>query len=474
MGESGREMKPKRSLAAPGAGAGPASPPAWRAPACALLWVILAGCGTREAGPQTVRFWAMGREGEAVAALLLEFEREHPELRVEVQVVPWTSAHAKLLTAFAGGSLPDLFQLGNTWIPEFAEIGALEPLDAQVAASATVAAGDYFPGVWETNLVGGRLYGLPWYVDSRLLFYRRDLLAEAGFDQPPRTWDAWRRALAAIAARPGGSGHAILLPLNEFEPLLALALQQDEPVLREGGRYGNFDSAGFRRALAFYLELFERGFAPPLSSTQVANLWQEFDRGRFAFFISGPWNIGELKRRLQAERQHIWMTAPMPGPDGPGASTAGGSSLVLFHGSKRKAAAWRLVEYLSRPDIQRRFHALTGNLPPRRSTWADSALAGDGYARAFFDQLERARPTPKVPEWERIVTEMQHLAARAVAGELDLDEAVKEIDRRVDAILAKRRWVLDRAGSESRGDDQAAAPAHRDAETHAQAMRRRG
>lgn len=413
-----------------------------------LLCLILAGCGTREAGPEVVRFWAMGREGEVVAELLPEFERAHPGIRVEVQGVPWTAAHAKLLTAFAGGSMPDLFQLGNTWIPELAALGALVPLDRRVAGSVEIDAGDYFPGIWDTNRIEGALYGVPWYVDSRLLFYRRDLLAEAGFEQPPRSWSEWRRALAAISRRPGGSGHALLLPLDEFEPLLALALQQPEPLLREDGRYGNFRSAGFRRALGFYLEMFERGWAPPVASTQVANVWSEFDRGYFAFHITGPWNIGEFKRRLPPERQGTWMTASLPGPDGPGASTAGGSSLVLFRGSTHKDAAWRLVEYLSRPDIQRRFHALTGNLPPRRGTWTDPVLAGDVHARAFLDQLERARPAAKVPEWERIATEMQHVAARAVNGELGLDEAVEELDRRVDAILEKRRWMLARVERE--------------------------
>lgn len=418
-----------------------------RSPARALLGLLclaLAGCGTSEAEPEAVRFWAMGREGEVLAELLPEFERAHPSIRVEVQLLPWTAAHAKLLTAFAGDSLPDLFQLGNTWIPELAALGALEPLDRRVAASAAVDAGDYFPGIWETNRIDGALYGVPWYVDTRLLFYRRDLLAQAGFERPPESWAQWRQVLAALASRQGGSGYGVLLPLNEFEALLALALQQGEPLLREDGRYGNFRSAGFRRTLGFYLEMFERGWAPPLAFTQIANVWNEFDRGVFAFHLSGPWNIGEFKRRLPAARQHIWMTAPLPGPDGPGASTAGGSSLVLFRGSEHQDAAWRLVEYLSRPDIQRRFHALTGSLPPRRSAWADPALAGDVHAHAFLDQLERAKPTPKVPEWERIATEMQHVAARAATGELGLDEAVEELDRRVDAILAKRRWMLAR------------------------------
>ena len=129
----------------------------------------------------------------------------------------------------------------------------------------------------------------------------------------------------------------MLLPLNEFEPLLALALQQPESLLRDGARYGNFSSAGFQRALDFYLEMFARGFAPHLSATQVGNVWQEFGRGTFAFYISGPWNIGEFRRRLGPQAQSIWTTAPMPGPDGPGASTAGGASLVMFRRSEMQA-----------------------------------------------------------------------------------------------------------------------------------------
>ena len=99
-------------------------------------------------------------------------------MRVEVQQLPWTAAHEKLLTAFAGDATPDVCQLGNTWIPEFAALNALEPLDARVAASpvdrrrATTSR-----GIWDTNVVDGKLYGVPWYVDTRLLFYRRDLLA---------------------------------------------------------------------------------------------------------------------------------------------------------------------------------------------------------------------------------------------------------------------------------------------------------
>ena len=193
--------------------------------------------------------------------------------------------------------------------------------------------------------------------------------------------------------------------------------------------------------------MFRRGWAPPLTNADVSNVWSEFARGYFSFYVTGPWNIGEFKRRLPPERQESWMTAPLPGPEGPGASIAGGSSLVVFRASRVKAAARQWIEYLSQPDVQRRFHDLTGDLPPRRSAWTEGRLAEDAYARAFREQLERVKPAPKVPEWERIANELRLVAERTVHGELSVDQAATELDARADRILEKRRWLLSRRGS---------------------------
>jgi multiple sugar transport system substrate-binding protein len=406
--------------------------------ACTLA---LAGC-TRP-GDRALRFWAMGREGEVVGELLAEFEREHPGLTVRVEQLPWTAAHEKLLTAFAGDATPDLAQLGNTWIAEFAALGALEPLQPWLDADRSIVAADYFEGIWRTNQVDGTLVGLPWYVDTRLLFYRSDLFARAGVHTMPNTWAGFTRALEALQRT--GTPHPLLLPVSEFEPLLAFALQQDEPLLRDGGRFGNFRSAGFRRALGFYMARFATGQAPTITGGDIANLWQEFGRGTFATYISGPWNIGELDRRLPASLHNSWGTASLPGPNGPGASTAGGSSLVMFRRSQRHAEAMRLMSYLSRPEVQLRFYRMTGDMPPRRSTWSLPPLANDLRAHAFAEQLERARPSPAVPEWERIAQEMQLVATRAVAERWSVEQATTTLDARVDAFLAKRRWMLERA-----------------------------
>jgi len=409
--------------------------------------VGLGACG-RSAKNEPLRFWAMGREGEVVGDLLGPFEREHSSIRVRVEKLPWSAAHEKLLTAFAGDATPDIAQLGNTWIAELAALGALEPLQPW-ADAAGIAAADHFDGIWRTNQIDGTLYGLPWYVDTRLLFYRRDLFERAGVTTMPEDWAGMVRAFDALQR--AGVAHPLLLPLNEFEPLLAFALQQDDPLLRDGARYGNFRSAGFKRALSFYLDHFARGHAPYLTSNVIANLWQEFGRGTFAAYISGPWNIGELDRRLPPELQRSWSTAPLPGPNGPGASTAGGSSLVIFRHSQRKAEAMRLIEYLSRPAVQLQFHALTGNLPPRRSTWTMAPLSSDQRAAAFARQLERAKASPAVPEWERIAQEMQLYATRAHRYGTSIGETTAALDARVDGFLEKRRWMLARDSAPRRG-----------------------
>ncbi|MHB1991449.1 sugar ABC transporter substrate-binding protein [Metallibacterium scheffleri] len=417
-----------------------------------LLWLLpvllaatLTGCTrTPQDSRIVLRFWAMGEEGQAAARLVKGFETLHPDIRVEVQQLPWTAAHAKLLTAYAGGTTPDIAQMGNTWIPEMAALRAIVPLDRFIAGSHIVTPADYFPGIWKSNVIAGKDYGVPWYVDTRLIFYRKDILAAAGFDHPPTSWAGWTRMMAAIKARARPGDWAALLPLNEFEQLVSFSLEQPGSFLKGHDQYGNFQSPQFTAALRFYLDFFRAGYAPRIDDTQIASVPIEFARGHYAFYISGPWMIREFATRMPAAVQKDWATAPLPGPTGADSNSgiAGGASLVIFRSSRHKAAAWKLIEYLSRPAVQDQFHRLTSDLPPRRSTFARPDIASDPYAAAFFAQLQRARAVPRIAEYEQIVREMQTIAARAAWGRLDVAQTTALLDRKTDAILAKRRWMI--------------------------------
>ena len=412
-----------------------------------LALSLVAACAPRES-PDTLRFWAFGREGEVVAQLVRDFEREHPGVHVRVQQIPWSAAHEKLLTAHVGDATPDLAQMGNTWIPEMVTLGALAPLDSFVRASPEMDSTGHFPGIWATNVVNTRVYGVPWYVDTRVLFYRTDILARAGYPRMPDNWTDWLAAMRAITRVEGPGHYAIYLPLNEWPPQVLLGLEQGSPLITPDG-HGAFADSGYARAFDFLLSLYRQRLAPPATSNDIANLYQEFARGTFAMYITGPWNIGEFRRRLPPELQHSWTTAPMPGPTGPesGVSLAGGSSLVILRSSKHQALAWELMRYLSRPEVQLQFYRLTGDLPARRETWTDSALAADREAQAFRIQLDRTVPTPMIPEWEEVTTKIMDQTEAAVRGGVTAAEALATLDRQVDRVLERRRYLLARAGT---------------------------
>ena len=410
-----------------------------RTSAFSLLLSAFLACTSRPAQQERLKFWGLGHEGEVVAQMLPEFTRR-TGIRVDVQQIPWSAAHEKLLTAFVGEATPDVAQLGNTWIPEFHAVGALEPLDPFLARS-TIRAGNYFPGIWATNVVDGVVNGIPWYVDTRVLFYRTDLVP-----LPPRTWSEWLAAMRHVKTlRP--NSYAILLPTNEYEPLEIMAMANGATLLNAQGTEGDFHDPRFVEAFRFYQELFRRGYAPVLSNTQVANVYQGFRDGDFAMYITGPWNVGEFRKRLPPSMNGKWSTAPMPSPVAgawPGTSMAGGASFVIFKASQKKDAAWKLIEFLSEPAQQIRFYQLTQDLPAHRDAWKAPVVANDPPLAAFREQLEHVAPLPRVPEYEQIATAVAEDGEAVVRGRMTIEQAVADLDRKADHILTKRRWVLAR------------------------------
>jgi multiple sugar transport system substrate-binding protein len=416
--------------------------------ACALL---LTGCSADSKPPGRIDVWAMGREGEVLAAMAPAFEQAHPKLSVRVQQIPWSAAHEKLLTGFVGGTLPDVFQVGVTWIPELAVLGALEPLDARAAA---LDRADWFDGAWDAATIDGALVALPWYVDTRLLFYRRDLLERAGVGEAPRTWAVWRDAMGRVKDALGPDRHALFVAATEWEPPVALALSNGATLLRDGDRYGAFTEPAFREAFAFYVSLFADGLAPKTGAGASASVYRDFAEGWFAWWITGPWNLGELRDRMPAAVAAEWATAPLPGvtTDRPGVSIAGGAALAIRRGAPNADDAWKLLEWLAAPAQQVEFHRRSGDLPPRRSAWSDPLFAEPRLA-AFRAQLDHAQALPRIPEWERIAARIGRAAEAAIRGEATPDEALTALDRDVDRLLEKRRHLLARSADVKLGSD---------------------
>lgn len=412
-----------------------------------ILIILFSSCSEKSSDIIHLDFWAMGAEGENVTRLIKIFEAENPSIKVTVQQVPWIAAHEKLVTAFVSETLPEVFQLGNTWIPEFKELGAVEELTSYLSASSTISPENYFQGTWDMNVLDSIVYGIPWYVDTRLLFYNREMLKNIGYDHPPRTWDELYQMSKAIKNKHGQANkYAFFIPTNEWVPYVVFGIQNGAGLLRDSNSYGDFSNKKFSEAFNFLMKFFHEGLAPK-DMQQVMNVYQAYIEEIYCFYITGPWNVTEFKKRLPAELQNSLMTAPLPSPDDnyPGYSLAGGSSLVINKNSRHKNAAWKWIEFLSREQTQIQFYEIVSSLPAVKSAWQDSSILNNPYMHAFYVQLEKSKPTPQIPEWEQIVfAKIQQYAESAARNAMTVDEALRNLDKDTDQILEKRRWLLSR------------------------------
>lgn len=374
-------------------------------------------------------WWAMGSTGENAPLLLPPFRRA-TGIDVDVQAIPWTGAHEKLLTGFAGRSLPDVMMLDDVWLPELALLRALAPPPARSPLLAGLA-----PGTLASVTVEGRALAAPWTANTWMQFYRRDLLATVGYEAPPLSWDAWMRMARAIKSR-WPERYATLHLIDWPEPLFAFAAQQPEPMLREENTRGNFSSPGFRAALGFYKSIFDERLSPVLSGAELGDTYLALGRGDFAVLPSDSVTIGDLRRRATVFPAATWGVVRTPGPSGAAAALTRGRCLAVSRDARDPAAAWRLVDYLCGPETQARLYDVVDELPAR-------APPRDPVAAAFADQIARSVAPPAVPEWEQITGEIQRVAEHMVRGEYGVEAATVEMDKRVDRILAKRRALVE-------------------------------
>ncbi len=410
-----------------------------------ILLITFSSCGTNKKDKTEIKFWGMGVEGEAVSKLIPEFEKENPNVKVIVQMIPWSAAQEKLISAYAGESLPDVFQLGNTWIPQFKELDAIQTLDDFIQSSDVVNPENYFEGIWKTNILNDNVYGIPWYIDTRVLFYRTDDLNKAGFRKPPATWkQLFEIARKIKSIKQDKNKYSILLPTNDWSVFVIFGLQNGAELIKNNYTYANFNSDKFREAIEYLIRFYDYGLAPK-SFTEFNNIYQAFAEGYISMFISGPWNVTELEKWMKGDLSKKWMTGPLPAPDTPGVgvSLAGGASLVINNNSHHKNEAWKLIEFLSRPGTQIKLFTLVNDLPAQKKAWEDPVIKNNQYVKAFFTQLNHVRSVPPIVEWEQIAySKIQQYMEYIVFHKMNINEALEKLDQSVNTILEKRRWLL--------------------------------
>ncbi len=262
---------------------------------------------------------------------------------------------------------------------------------------------DFFDGAWGSTVVGGTSYGVPWYVETRVLYYRTDLAKKAGWDKAPTTWDELSKFAADLK---GGRREVPRQPAARPDRLVAeraavRVVQRRRASPTTSGTEYTIDSPEMTEALDYYKSFFDKGY----SQTRLLDpgeLENGFAKGTYGSFISGPWHIGLVEDAGLSKDKYA--VAPLPGKDsGPGTSFIGGGDLAVFKDAKNRDGAWKFVRWLSEPDdpgqVVRRGQGPAGRqggLGHRRRSPSDPQL------QVFGEQLDNALAPPAVPTWEQV------------------------------------------------------------------------
>ena len=410
----------------------------------AVASLVLTACGRSDSGAGgeaqsdevssgeaegTIEVWAMGTEGEVLDDFSAAFEEANPDAQVEVTAVPWESAHDKLAGAIASGETPDVSLIGTTWMGEFAEAGGLMPTPENL-----VDEDDFFPGAWQSTEVGGTSYGVPWYVETRVLYYRTDLAEKAGWDEAPQTWDELKSFARDLEGKAGAEYGLNLQPgqTGSWQTMLPFAWSNGATLTDEEGAEYTLDSPEMAEALDYYTSYFDEGLSPT-RLLDPGELESGFAKGSYAAFVSGPWHAGLVEDAGVKPDQYS--VATIPGPDGEqGSSFVGGGDLAVFNDSDNADSAWKYVQWLSEPETQQAFYDEVGDLPAVQSAWDSGELAEDEQLQVFGTQLETAMSPPAVPTWEQVAGAIDSITEQASKTDLPADEAVAEMQSKASSI----------------------------------------
>ena len=294
---------------------------------------------TTISAPTTITFWAMTNAPDQVhipwvEAKAAEFERQ-TGIKVNFEQIGWDIAWQKITTAFVTGEGADVFQVGTTWNPQFAAAGGLEELNIAEFGGKDA----FMKANYESTTYKGKCYGVPWFAETRVLFYNVDMFKKAGV-QPPKTHDELLEVAEKII-KTFGEGSAIALAGTNAWDLLhnwsIILWANGGQLLTNDNKYAMFNNEAGVSAMKWYVDLVRKGYA----SKACAEYNQPQADAAFVNRMSpcAIWVLLTLPTLLQ-RIQHSLRCCRTPAGRGK-ASFSGGSNLAILKASRNKGGkAW--------------------------------------------------------------------------------------------------------------------------------------
>ncbi|MVP01307.1 sugar ABC transporter substrate-binding protein [Paenibacillus lutrae] len=404
-----------------------------------ILTSVLSACGnggtteggnSAEGGKVTLNVWGMGEEAKSLPKIAEQFEKDNPNIKINVQALPWSSAHDKLLTAVASKKGPDVVQMGTTWIPEFAAAGALMDLTPMAANYPEIKEDNFYPGSILTTKYEDKTVGVPWYIDTRVLYYRTDLLKEVGYNEAPKTWDELQDAAAKLTQR-GKGKYGISIDPKEQSLAFMFARQNGSKLIDD--KTPLFDQPEFVEAVDYLNSFYKNGSAPKdLGIDAIQGLSGD---GVVPMFISGPWMV-KLINDQAPDLKGKWATAVLPKKEN-NISSLGGANLSVFQYTEHKEEAMKFLAYMSKPETQLKWLELTQSMPSTKKAWEDPALQQDPHYKVIGEQMKASEPMPMIKPFEEIAQTYLKSFERIYRGQAEVKPELDAFNKQAQSILNK-------------------------------------
>jgi multiple sugar transport system substrate-binding protein len=376
-----------------------------------------------------------------VQGVLDDWNKDHPNEKARLIELPTDadSQREKMIqNAQTKSDAYDVLSTDVVWTSEFAANRVIIPLP-----ESEFPLDQMLKPVVETTKYLGKMYAAPSTSDGGMLYYRTDLLKAAGISDPPATWDELIADCKKIQATPQGKGLACYA--GQFEKYEGLTVNASEVIGGAGGEVTdangkpNVDTPEAAKGLDFLVNGFKQGYIPKEAITYKEEEGRaSFQAGKLIFHRNWPYVYNLANGDEGTKVKGKFAVSPLPGLDGPGASSLGGHNFGISTYSKHKKSALDFIKFMTSEDRQKKNLELASQAPTIASLYDDKALLEKyPYLPTLRDSINSAVPRPKVVAYGDASTAIQDAAYAALTGTKSSSDALKGLQTQLEDITKK-------------------------------------
>jgi len=354
---------------------------------------------------------------------------------VDIEMVPWASAKDKFATAIAGGTTPDVAEVGTTWTPEFADAGALVDLTDRVEADGLT--DDLVDSLVDAGTVDGSLYGMPWYAGVRAFLYNKEIFEKAGVSEPTN-WDELTEAVTKIKETQPDVTPFPIAGGSEYGVYPWIWGNDGEIATESDGQWtSQINSADAVEGIEYYtgLALDHNSSEAAAATWKETDLLKAFEQGNTGMVIQGSWTPARIAADAPDLADKIGAFV-IPAKDGGIApSFVGGSHLSIFENSENQDLAWEFVKLMTTGDLAQEWAEQSNYFPGLKSMLNEQMESGDELTQVFARQMvEGGASVPVTPLWGKVqgkqvtTTMLQSILSGSADAQTAADTAAASMD----------------------------------------------